>query len=149
MSQLTASFDLVRPSFHLQVSIAVPTEGIIAVFGPSGCGKTTFLRCLAGLEHAPTGSMSLNKYLWQDERQGVFVPVSQRPIGYVFQEPRLFPHLNVRANLLFGWKRTAKSARRITLDQVVSVLDIEGLLERQPHFYPGESSNASPLAGPY
>ncbi len=132
MSQLAASFDLALPSFHLQINIDVPAEGIIAVFGPSGCGKTTFLRCLAGLERASTGSMALGKHRWQDESQGVFVPLSQRPIGYVFQEPRLFPHLNVRANLQYGWKRTAESVRRITLDQVVQVLDIERLLERRP-----------------
>lgn len=132
MNQLSASFNLAFPSFHLHVNIDVPAEGIIAIFGPSGCGKTTLLRCLAGLERASTGSMSLGKHLWQDENQGIFIPLSQRPIGYVFQEPRLFPHLNVRSNLQYGWKRTLGSARRITLDQVVHVLNIEKLLERHP-----------------
>jgi molybdate transport system ATP-binding protein len=132
MSHLSARFDLVFSKFHLQIAIDVPAEGIIAVFGPSGCGKTTFLRCLAGLERAPTGVMSLGKYRWQNESQGRFLPLSQRPIGYVFQEPRLFPHLNVRANLQYGWKRTSASARRITLDQVVQVLAIERLLDRRP-----------------
>ena len=150
MSQLAASFDLALPSFHLQINIDVPAEGIIAVFGPSGCGKTTFLRCLSGLERAPTGSMALGKHRWQDESQGVFVPLSQRPIGYVFQEPRLFPHLNVRANLQYGWKRTGESVRRITLDQVVQVLDIERLLERRPTFFVRRrATTRSPLAGPY
>ncbi len=132
MSPLAASFDLAFPTFHLQVNITVPAEGIIAVFGPSGCGKTTLLRCLAGLERSPAGSMVLNSHKWQDESQGLFVPLFERSIGYVFQEPRLFPHLNVRANLQYGWKRTAESARRITLDQVTQVLDIERLLERRP-----------------
>ena len=132
MKQLTASFALKRPSFHLQVDLEFPAEGIIAIFGPSGCGKTTLLRCLAGLERTPRGTMSLGNNRWQDESQGVFVPLSQRPIGYVFQDPRLFPHLNVLANLQYGWKRTATSARRITLDQVVQVLDIERLLNRRP-----------------
>ena len=132
MSQLAANFDLAFSGFHLQVNINVPAEGVIAIFGPSGCGKTTFLRCLAGLERAPIGAMVLNAHIWQDERQGVFVPLPQRPLGYVFQEPRLFPHLNVQANLQYGWQRTAKSERRITLEQVVHVLDIEALLERSP-----------------
>ena len=125
MSQLAANFDLAFPTFHLHVNIAVPAEGIIGVFGPSGSGKTTLLRCLAGLERSPTGSMALHHHIWQEESQHIFVPLSERPIGYVFQEPRLFPHLNVLANLQYGWKRTSESARRITLDQVVQVLDIE------------------------
>ena len=87
MNQLDANFDLAFPAFHLHVNIAVPAEGIIAVFGPSGCGKTTLLRCLAGLEHSPSGSMVLNSHIWQNESQDIFVPLSQRPIGYVFQEP--------------------------------------------------------------
>lgn len=132
MSQLVAHFDLAFPAFHLHVNIKVPADGVIAVFGPSGCGKTTFLRCLAGLERASTGSMSLGKACWQDESHKIFIPLSQRPIGYVFQEPRLFPHLHVKANLLYGWKRTTKSARHITLDHVIHVLDIERLLTRRP-----------------
>ncbi len=139
MSQLTAHFDLGFPAFHLQVTINIPAEGTIAIFGPSGCGKTTLLRCLAGLERAPTGSMILDTNIWQDESQEIFVPLSQRPIGYVFQEPRLFPHLTVRANLLYGWKRTPESGRIITFDQVVHALDIEPLLERRPsHLSGGE-----------
>ena len=132
MSQLAANFNLAFPSFHLQANINVPAEGVIAIFGTSGCGKTTFLPCLAGLERSITGSMTLDTYTWQDESQGIFVPLSQRPIGYVFQEPRLFPHINVHANLQYGWKRIDKTARHIALDQVVQVLDIEQLLERRP-----------------
>jgi len=137
MNQLAANFDLEFPTFHLQVSIVIPAEGIIAVFGPSGCGKTTLLRCLAGLERSPSGSMVLNSHIWQDESQGIFVPLSQRSIGYIFQESRLFPHLNVRANLQYGWKRTEEIARRITLDQVVQVLAIERLLDRRPQALSG------------
>ena len=132
MNRLTASFNLTFSAFHLDVTIDVPAEGIIAVFGPSGSGKTTFLRCLAGLERASAGSMAVDGQVWQDEKQGIFVSLSQRPIGYVFQEPRLFPHLNVHANLQYGWKRTVKAERHITIDQVVQVLDIEKLLERRP-----------------
>jgi len=137
MSQLAANFDVTFPTFQLQVSLDVPAEGIIAVFGPSGCGKSTFLRCLAGLERSSSGSMVLNSHIWQDESQGIFVPLAQRSIGYVFQEPRLFPHLKVLANLQYGWKRTAESVRHITLDQVVHVLDIERLLDRLPQSLSG------------
>ncbi len=132
MSQLAAKFDLKFPTFRLAADITIAAKGIIAIFGPSGCGKTTLLRCLAGLERAPTGSMTLGHHVWQDERRGVFVPTASRPIGYVFQEPRLFPHLNVYANLQYGWKRTSTSARFITLDHVSHVLDLHNLFKRRP-----------------
>ena len=139
MSELTARFDVVFPTFHLQVKASVPAEGITVVFGPSGCGKTTLLRCLAGLERSPTGFLSLGEQVWQDESNNLFLPLSQRPVGYVFQEPRLFPHLSVRSNLLYGWKRTPAPERRISLDQVVAILGLDSLLERRPtHLSGGE-----------
>ena len=133
MSQLTANFNVTFPSFHLKVNATLPAQGITVVFGPSGCGKTTLLRCLAGLERSPTGTMILENEVWQDETQGIFLPLSQRPVGYVFQEPRLFPHLNIRSNLLYGWKRTLPEARKISLEHVVQILDLESLLHRYPN----------------
>ncbi len=139
MSELTICFDVTFPTFHLQVKASLPAEGIAVVFGPSGCGKTTLLRCLAGLERSPTGFLSLGEQVWQDESNDFFLPLSQRPVGYVFQEPRLFPHLNVRSNLLYGWNRTPASERRISLDQVVAILGLDSLLERRPtHLSGGE-----------
>jgi molybdate transport system ATP-binding protein len=133
MRQLTTNFDITFPSFHLEVNTILPAQGITAVFGPSGSGKTTLLRCLAGLERSPTGTMVLGNEVWQDETQDIFVPLSQRPVGYVFQEPRLFPHLNIRSNLLYGWKRTPPETRKVSLDHVVQILDLEPLLARHPN----------------
>lgn len=139
MSALTFSFEVSYPGFRLQVNTHVPADGITVVFGPSGCGKTTLLRCLAGLIRAPAGFLALGEHVWQDETQNLFLPLSRRPVGYVFQEPRLFPHLNVRSNLLYGWNRTPAPSRRIELDQVVTILGLEALLERRPaHLSGGE-----------
>lgn len=132
MSQLTINFDVTFPSFHLKVNTSLPAQGITAIFGQSGCGKTTLLRCLAGLERSPAGTMILGNETWQDEAQGIFLPLSRRPVGFVFQEPRLFPHLNIRSNLLYGWKRTPPDSRKITLDHVVHILDLKPLLHRYP-----------------
>lgn len=144
MSELTARFEVVFPSFHLQVKASVPAEGITVVFGPSGCGKTTFLRCLAGLERSPTGFLALGEHVWQDETSHIFLPLSQRPVGYVFQEPRLFPHLSVRSNLLYGWKRIPESERRVSLDQVVAILGLDSLLERRAtHLSGGEQQRVA------
>jgi molybdate transport system ATP-binding protein len=133
MSRLVARFNVHYPSFRLNVGLDVPTSGITVLFGPSGSGKTTLLRCLAGLERAPDGFMQLGNDVWQNEAQGVCVPLSARPIGYVFQEPRLFPHYNVRSNLLYGYKRISSEERRISIDQVVTILGIGHLLERRTH----------------
>lgn len=133
MNQLLARFDLQFPTFQLEVNLDVPMSGITAIFGPSGSGKTTLLRCLAGLERAPHGFMQFGEQVWQDERIGLCLPLSTRPIGYVFQDPRLFPHYDVRANLLYGYKRVPPHVRRITPEQVVEILGIEHLLDRRIH----------------
>jgi len=132
MSRLTARFDIAYPAFRLQVDLDLPATGITAVFGQSGSGKTTLLRCLAGLERSSIGFLRLGSDVWQDESRGIFVPIYDRPVGYVFQEARLFPHLTVRSNLTYGLKRTQESERRISLEQVVDILGIAPLLERRP-----------------
>ena len=133
MSRLVARFDVRYPSFHLSVGLDVPTSGITVLFGPSGSGKTTLLRCLAGLERASDGFMQFCNDVWQDEAKGMCLPLHARPIGYVFQEPRLFPHYSVRSNLLYGYKRIPVEERRISIEQVVTILGIEHLLDRRIH----------------
>ena len=133
MSRLVARFDVPYPNFHLSVGLDLPTAGITVLYGPSGSGKTTLLRCLAGLERASDGFMQFGNEVWQDESKGLCLPLYSRPIGYVFQEPRLFPHYSVRSNLLYGYKRIPSVARRISIEQVVDILGIGALLERRTH----------------
>ena len=133
MSRLVARFDVRYPSFHLIVDLDLPTSGITVLFGPSGSGKTILLRCLAGLERASDGFMQFGNDVWQDEAKGLCLPLYSRPIGYVFQEPRLFPHYSVRSNLLYGYTRIPVEERRISIEQVVDILGIGHLLERRIH----------------
>ena len=130
MDGLRARFKLRREDFSLDLDLTLPGRGVTALFGPSGSGKTTCLRLIAGLEHCADGYVALGKEIWQDEQQ--FVPPHQRPIGVVFQEASLFPHLSVRGNLEFGWKRVAPSARRIAPEQAIAWLDLHPLLTRDP-----------------
>ncbi len=130
MSRLQARFKLAYGGFNLDVDLDVPAEGVTVVYGPSGCGKTTLMRCLAGLEKAPAGFCKMGEEVWQDGPRAIFVPPYRRPIGTVFQEPRLFPHLTVRANLLYGFNRTPLDKRRIQLDQIVDLMGLEQLLGR-------------------
>lgn len=129
MTEIVARFSTRLGDFSLDVDLQLPGQGVIALFGHSGSGKTTILRCLAGLEHVP-GRLVVNGELWQDEK--TFLPVHKRPIGYVFQEASLFPHLTVEQNLGFGLKRISPSARHLDINQVVDWLGISHLLGRKP-----------------
>jgi molybdate transport system ATP-binding protein len=115
-------------SFELNAQFEVPARGVTALFGPSGCGKTTVMRCIAGLNHMG-GFCSMAGDVWQDDKH--FRPVHQRPIGYVFQEANLFPHLSVRRNLMYGHPRTSERSA-IGFGEVTSLLGIGKLLERSP-----------------
>jgi len=127
---LEARYRLSRGEFCLDAAFSVPARGITALSGPSGCGKTTLLRAIAGLEQAETGFLSLGNEIWQDA--GTDTPTHKRPLGYVFQEASLFPHLDVRGNLMYGYKRTSDTARHFSFDQAIALMDLETLLARQP-----------------
>jgi molybdate transport system ATP-binding protein len=127
MSGIQATFSLRREGFALDASFDAPAAGVTALFGPSGSGKTTLLRCIAGLERAQ-GELHLNGDTWQDS--ATFVPVHRRPLGYVFQEASLFPHLSVRANLEYGMRRISPAERKVPLEQVVEWMGLSRLIER-------------------
>jgi molybdate transport system ATP-binding protein len=113
-------------AFRLEASFAFPAEGITALSGPSGSGKTTLLRCIAGLERLG-GRLSVGGETWQDKRR--FVAPHRRPVGVVFQEASLLPHLSVRGNLLYGAKRTSAKAE-VGLDDTIDLLGLGPLLGR-------------------
>lgn len=121
--------------FHLDASFAVPAKGVTAIFGPSGSGKTSLLRAIAGLIEVDRAQIQLTGEVWHSDE--VHLPVHQRSVGFVFQQPSLFEHLNVRENLEYGFERRAVESRRIEFDEVVSLLDIDQLLDRQPHSLSG------------
>ncbi|MFC3609223.1 molybdenum ABC transporter ATP-binding protein [Stutzerimonas tarimensis] len=131
-NQIHARFRLTWPGFELDVDLNLPGRGVTALFGHSGSGKTTCLRCVAGLERAAEARLEVNGECWQDSAAGLFVPVHQRPLGYVFQEASLFPHLTVRRNLDFGRRRVASASRRVQWDHVIELLGIGHLLDRLP-----------------
>ena len=133
MNVLKANFNVELPNFQLRADLDLPSKGVTAVFGPSGSGKTTLLRCLAGLERPPTGFMQFEDTVWQDKQHTTFTPPHQRSVGYVFQDPRLFPHLSVKSNLRYGFTRTRASKRYISWDQVIDLLDLQPLLHRRTH----------------
>jgi molybdate transport system ATP-binding protein len=120
-------------AFALDAAFDIPAAGITAIFGPSGCGKTTVARCIAGLQHLDDSYCAVDGDVWQDGN--TFRPPHLRPVGYVFQEASLFPHLSVRRNLLYGAPRQA--LRSISLDEVVDLLGVSRLLDRFPRHLSG------------
>ena len=138
MSNLHLKIKMSRPVFELDLDLQLPGLGITAIFGPSGSGKTTLLRAVAGLEKNQVGRIQIGSQVWQDTQQGIDLPTWQRPLGYVFQESSLLPHLNVTDNLNFGLKRAEKSSGNAQSDAAmalkasIELLGIGSLLQRMP-----------------
>ncbi len=130
-----ARFALAYPSFMLDVDVQLPARGVTALFGASGSGKTVLLRCIAGLERAEGGMLRVKDQVWQEGRK--FLATHQRRLGYVFQEASLFPHLSVRGNLEYGYKRTAPVERKLQFEKVLEWLGLENLVERDPAYLSG------------
>jgi molybdate transport system ATP-binding protein len=118
----------------LDIDTVIPATGVTAIFGHSGSGKTSLLRCIAGLEKAQQGRLTVNGVCWQGA--DTFLPTHKRPIGYVFQEASLFPHLTAQQNLNYAIKRAIKRADQPVdpefYQRVMEVMGIEGILERYP-----------------
>ena len=117
---------LPKGRFVLDVDVEVPDTGITGVFGESGSGKTTLLRCIAGLER----------------NDGL--PVHKRNVGYVFQEPGLFPHLTVRGNIEYGARRA--TTRRVESAPVIDMLGLGNLLDRRPDSLSGGEAQRVAIA---
>jgi len=135
MSGIIVSLQSQLGNFSLDVNFEAPARGVTALFGRSGSGKTSVLRAVAGLVRTPRGFVRINRETWQDGTR--FIPTHQRPLGYVFQEASLFPHLSVKRNLEYGWRRVPPADRQIPFHDVVELLGIGALLKRATHSLSG------------
>ncbi len=118
------------PGFSLDVAFDAP-RGVTALFGRSGAGKTTIVNAVAGLLRPDHGRIVVDGVALTDTGAGVFLPPHKRRVGYVFQDARLFPHLSVMQNLLYG-RRFARDSLGPTLAEVTDLLGIGALLHRRP-----------------
>jgi molybdate transport system ATP-binding protein len=135
-----------RGSFVLDAEFAAPTPGVIALFGRSGSGKTTLVNLISGLLTADEGRIRLDGEVLTDTHARLAVPVERRRIGYVFQEPRLFPHLTVESNLRYGERRAVGVTRVNDFDAVVALLGLRPLLRRRPAQLSGGERHRAALA---
>ncbi|KAE9534579.1 molybdenum ABC transporter ATP-binding protein ModC [Ursidibacter arcticus] len=117
----------------LSVNVTIAAKGVTAIFGRSGAGKSSLINLVAGLSKADNGSIILNDRILFDRQKRINLPPEQRKVGYVFQEPRLFPHYRVEGNLKYGCKRVDSQK----LSQIVQLLGIKHLLQRFPNSLSG------------
>ena len=117
-------------AFALQVSFVLASHGITVLWGASGSGETTLLQCLAGLLRPDAGRIACREAVWFDAERGVCLAPERRRLGYVFQDVRLFPHLSVRSNMLFG--RRFRGPSGVSFEDVVALLGLGRLLHRTP-----------------
>lgn len=145
-SALEFRYRLTRANFSLDVDLSLPARGITGIYGVSGSGKTTLLRCIAGLEPQAVGRLSIDGEVWEDSDSGRSRPVHQRAIGYVFQEPRLFSHLDVRANLDYATRRRRVDAAPVDEAGVLELLGIADLGPRRTEALSGGEAQRVAIA---
>ncbi|MCY4586897.1 MAG: molybdenum ABC transporter ATP-binding protein [Bryobacterales bacterium] len=119
------------PGFDLEVAEELHLDGVTALFGPSGGGKSTLLRTIAGFEAPRAGRIALGGEVWFDSEARVNVPAHRRPVGFMFQDARLFGHLGVAGNLAFADKRSRTRAAGFNRGDVIAALDLRPLLDRR------------------
>ena len=139
-------FAVHRQGFSLDVDTEVPASGMTGLFGRSGTGKTTLLRCIAGLEQPGAGHLVVNGETWCDSGTGVSLPAHRRRIGYVFQEPRLFRHLDVRGNLDYGRKRAGARRKRLDPQEIIDMFELGEFLGRRTDMLSGGEAQRVAIA---
>ena len=131
MSIALSGLRLPLAPFTLEVDVVLAAR-ITAVFGASGSGKTSLLEVIAGLRRPAAGSVTLDGEVITDASRGILRPPEKRAIGYVPQDGALFPHLSVRANLLYGRPTGAPRPPGLTFEHVTEILEITPLVDRSP-----------------
>lgn len=134
------SFDVDVEARLGDVALAVrftAAAGLTALFGPSGAGKTSVLNMIAGVLKPARGRIAVEDVVLFDSAKGINLAPNQRRVGYVFQDARLFPHMSVEHNLLYGYGLTPPDARYAQPGQVKTLLGLDHLLARKPRSLSG------------
>jgi molybdate transport system ATP-binding protein len=125
--------DVAKQLGQFSVEASFASEGrVTGLFGSSGAGKTSLISMIAGLMRPDRGSIAIDNEILDDAAAGLHVPVHRRRIGYVFQDARLFPHLDVRKNLDYGRRMNGLAKDLNQETRVIELLDIGSLLDRRP-----------------
>lgn len=131
MSLLEFRCRLRYPSGFLLDAAFETDAQVTSLFGPSGSGKTTILSMIAGLRRPDSGFIRVGDAVLFDSQNGIDIAPESRRVGYVFQQHLLFPHLSVRDNFLYGWRRRRSSTSALDPEHVIRVLDLDDFLDRR------------------
>ena len=146
--ELVMSGAVERGTFRLEADLTAGPGEVLGVLGPNGAGKTTLLRALSGLDALSSGSIRLGALTLDDAATDTFIPAEHRPVGLVFQNYRLFPHLDVRDNVAYGRRAQGAGRRqaRASADTWLERLDLTSLAARRPHQISGGQAQQVALA---
>jgi ABC-type sulfate/molybdate transport systems ATPase subunit len=142
---LRFALDSRRGAFHLQVECTFATDWTV-IFGPSGAGKSTLLRLLAGLDRPTNGRIALDGRALTETTSGLYLPPGHRQTSLVSQQPALFPHLNVQANVAFGLRNLDHAARARRVDEMLDLVGATDLATRRPQDLSGGQAQRVALA---
>jgi len=125
--------DVAKQLGEFSLSASFESEGrVTGLFGASGAGKTSLVNMIAGLLRPDRGTIAIDGETVDDTAQGIHVPAYRRRIGYVFQDARLFPHLDVAQNLDYGRRMNRLADDSLQRKRITDLLDIGHLLDRRP-----------------
>ena len=142
---LKFSLDTRRGSFHLEVECAFASDWTV-VFGPSGSGKSTLLRLLAGLDRPARGRIALDTRALTETAIGLHLPPGRRHTALVAQQPALFPHLSVAANVAYGLRSLDRATRAARVDAMLALAGATDLARRRPQDLSGGEAQRVALA---
>ena len=129
MNELTVNLNTHFDDFELSINEKIPMSGITGIFGHSGSGKSTLLRCISGLEKRTSGKITLDGTELYNSKRGYSVKPEKRKIGLIFQDVRLFPHLNVLDNLKYSYKR--RSNNTLNIEDILTLTQLETLKHKK------------------
>ena len=142
------SVDLTKPLgvTTITASFSVADVGVTVLFGASGAGKSSVVNMIAGLLEPKTGNIRINGKVLFDSEQKINLPPEKRGVGYVFQDSRLFPHMTVRKNMLYGVRKRGTDSVKTSIEQVSSLLGLNTLLDRYPDKLSGGEKQRAAIA---
>lgn len=142
---LELALDARRGGFHLQVECRLDSEWTV-IFGPSGAGKSTLLRLLAGLARPDKGEILLDGETLTSTARGIYRRPGRRRLALVAQQPALFPHLSVTANVAYGLIQLDRASRQARVEEVLELVDATSLVYRRPRNLSGGEAQRVALA---
>ena len=132
--------------FPMSIEFRAPPGSVTALFGPSGSGKSTVLRAIAGLHRSDDALVACGGQRWTDTAAGAFLPAHCRPVGFVFQDYALFPHLTVREQLALAIGHRPRGERAARIEALLALARLEGLAGRKPAALSGGEQQRVALA---